>query len=161
MIRFALFSESKQGAPKVVTNLAGKDASRLIDEAVALLEQAKDLLGVPLMQEEEDPGSKVLADILERGAAVSKQELYAIAEKHGMDRRGLGGFFRQSGKTSLYVLPGDRVVLTPYGAEQARRFQERRPSILYDEQTSEYAKVAEKSFAEDWDSDEDSVYDSL
>jgi len=144
----------------MVTNIASRDVGRLIDEAVALLGQAKELLEAPPGQEEEDLGGKVLAEILERGASVSKQELYAIAERNGMDRRGLGGFFRQSGKTSLYVLPGDRVVLTPYGAEQARRYQERRPSIVY-EPTIEYAKVAEESFAEDWDSDEDAVYDAL
>jgi hypothetical protein len=79
-----------------------------------------------------------------------------------MDRRGLGGFFRQSGRTSLYALPTDRIVLTPYGADQARRCLERGSNIVYDDEpTIAYARVAEKSFAEDWDSDEDSVYDSV
>lgn len=141
-----------------------KTAVSLIEDAEDVLRQLKALLAPELTGQEQQayPGERILADILERGASVTKAELYTLAEKHGMDRRGLGGLFRQSGKTSLYELPGtDKVVLTPYGAEQARRFLERRPSIMYEEPTIAYAKVAEKSFAEDWDSEEDSVYDAL
>jgi hypothetical protein len=138
-----------------------RNAIRLIGDAEELLQQAKALLNGTGEQEEPDLGPRVLAEVLDRGASVSKAELYEIAEKLGMDRRGLGGFFRQSGKTSLYVLPGDRVVLTPYGAEQARRHAEMKRSFMYEEPKIAYAKLAEKPFAEDWDSEEDSVYDDL
>ncbi len=148
----------------MVTAKTARDAVGLIQEAEEILQHVKSLLESSSARVQEvDLGERILAEILQRGGSVSKQELYALAEKHGMDRRGLGGFFRQSGKTSLYELLGtDKVVLTPYGAEQARRFLERRPSMMYDEEpTTIYAKIAEKSFAEDWGSDEDSVYDSL
>ena len=141
-----------------------RSAVTLIEEAEDALRQLKAMLASESTAREphEYPSQLVLAEILQRGASVTKDELYALAAKHGMDRRGLGGLFRQSGKTSLYELAGtDKVVLTPYGAEMARRLLERRPSIVYEEPTSAYAKVAEESFAEDWDSEEDSVYDEL
>ena len=145
----------------MVTAVNARSAIRLIGDAEELLQQAKALLNGAEAVEDDDIGSKVLGEVLDRGASVSKNELYEIAEKHGMDRRGLGGFFRQSGKTSLYVLPGDRVVLTPYGAEQARRHVELSRNIMYEEPKIAYAKIAEKPFAEDWDSEEDSVYDDV
>ena len=146
----------------MVTAANARNALQLIGEAEELLQQAKSFLNGADQQPVEDIGEKVLGEVLERGASVSKAELYEIAAKHGMDRRGLGGFFRQSGKTSLYVLPGDRVVLTPYGAEQARRYTERSRNIMYYEEPSvSFAKVAEGPFAEDWDSEEDAVYDEL
>jgi len=139
-----------------------RNALQLIGEAEDLLQQAKSLLSSAGDRPDEAVGDRVLGEVLERGASVSKAQLYEIAARHGMDRRGLGGFFRQSGKTSLYALPGDRVVLTPYGAEQARRYTERSRNIMYyDEPSTSFAKVAEGPFAEDWDSEEDAVYDDI
>ena len=146
----------------MVTAANARNAVQLIVDAEGLLQQAKAMLSGTDERPVEDIGERVLGEVLERGASVSKAELYEIAAKHGMDRRGLGGFFRQSGKTSLYVLPGDRVVLTPYGAEQAKRFTERSRNIMYfEEPNTSFAKVAEGPFAEDWDSEEDAVYDEL
>lgn len=109
----------------------------------------------------QDVGDRVLAEILEQGAAVTRQELYGIAAKHGMDRRGLGGFFRESGKKSLTELPGTgRIVLTPHGAERAQSHVNRRASSSYAaaSEPSLY-RIAESAFAEDWDSPEDQIYD--
>jgi len=148
----------------MVSPSTSRTAVTLIEEAEDALRQLKALFatGSTAPEPQEYPSQLVLAEILQQGASVTKGELYALAEKHGMDRRGLGGLFRQSGKTSLYELAGtDKVVLTPYGAEMGRRLLERRPSIMYEEPTIAYAKIAEESFAEDWDSEEDSVYDAL
>ena len=145
----------------MVTTANARSAIQLIVDAEDLLGQARALLNGNEHKEGEDLGERVLGEVLERGASVSRDELYEIAAKHGMDRRGLGGFFRQSGKTSLYVLPGDRVVLTPYGAEQAKRYTERSRNFMYEEPSVSFAKVAEGPFAEDWDSEEDAVYDEL
>jgi hypothetical protein len=148
----------------MVSQSVSTTALTLIEEAEEALRQLKALFASDSTPQEpqEYPSHLVLADILQRGASVTRDDLYELARTYGMDRRGLGGLFRQSGKTSLYELAGtDKVVLTPYGAETARRVLERRPSIMYEEPTSVYAKVAEQSFAEDWDSEEDSVYDAL
>jgi hypothetical protein len=146
----------------VITNSAAIRATTLIVEAQELLKEARSLLERVDEPPDEELGLRVLSEVMRRGASVSKQELYDIAQSFGMDRRGLGGFFRQSGKNSLYMLPGDRVLLTPYGVEQARRLMERNATYMYDEEsTMVYAKVAESTFADDWNSEEDSVYDSL
>jgi hypothetical protein len=135
------------------------DASRLIAEIEDRMKRLKELL----VEEPGSPvanlGDRVLGDVLRRGASVSKHELYSIAEEHGMDRRGLGGFFRESGQNSLTELPGtDRVVLTPYGADRAQRYLNR-SAREYGIGEPNLSKVAESSFAEDWNSPEDSVYD--
>lgn len=135
------------------------NASRLIAEIEDRMKQLKELLTEEPRSPVPDKGDKVLGDVLRRGASVSRQELYSIAEEHGMDRRGLGGFFRESGQNSLTELPGtDRVVLTPYGADRAQRYLNR-SSQKYGIGEPNLSKVAEPSFAEDWNSPEDSVYD--
>jgi hypothetical protein len=136
----------------------------LIKEAEEALEKARSLLEgrVPAMTEPE-VGARVLAEIIERGGSVSRGELYEIAANIGMDKRGLGGLFRQTGKTLLHVLPGDRVVLTPEGAERGERYNSiyRRTKLVYESTEPNLALAAEPSFAEDWNSDEDAAYDNL
>ena len=137
-----------------------KEAIDLIEDVQQKLDRALDLIRPIAAQDTEpDVGGLILAEVLEQGGSVTKDELYQIAASRGMDRRGLGGFFRQSGKTSLYVVPGDRVLLTPYGVERAQRYASRQKSYEYEPSDRAYSKVAEPTFAEDWDSDEDSVYD--
>jgi len=144
---------------------AAGEAVRLIEEAEERLKEARAVLGAINGGREKEtwPGERILAEILSEGGSVTRERLYELAAKHGMDRRGLGGFFRASGKGSLYEVPGmDRIILTPSGTEVARRQLERREGITYDEpSTGAFAKVAEGPFGEDWDSDEDSVYDKL
>lgn len=138
-----------------------REALNLLDEIEERFARVRQLLRPISQTDTQDLGGLVLAEVLEQGGSVTKDELYRIAAAHGMDRRGLGGFFRQSGKSSLHVLPGDRVLLTPYGVEQARRHIERKEPIVYEMKEPSFAKIAEASFAEEWESDEDSVYDSL
>jgi hypothetical protein len=90
----------------------------------------------------------VLAEVLTRGGFVGRKELYEIAELHGMDRRGLGGFFRETGQKSLVDLPGtDRIVLTPYGAERAQRHLNQQRATPCDTVEPNLSRVAEASFA--------------
>lgn len=138
-----------------------REALSLLDEIEDRFSRIRQLLRPLAQGDDEDIGARVLAEVLEQGGSVTKEELYRIAAAHGMDRRGLGGFFRQSGKASLHLLPGDRVLLTPYGAEQARRHIERKEPVVYEISEPNYMKIAEASFAEEWDSAEDSVYDTL
>lgn len=145
----------------MTTFTKAKEAIRTIEEVQERLEHVLELLRPVAAQDDEpDVGGLVLAEVLEQGGSVTRDELYRIAASHGMDRRGLGGFFRQSGKTSLYVLPGDRVLLTPYGVEQAQRHIQRKTPLTYEPAEPDLARIAEPSFARDWESDEDSVYDS-
>lgn len=137
-----------------------KEAVQTIEEIREQLERVLEFLR-PLANQSDEPdaGRRILAEVLEQGGSVTRDELYRIAAAHGMDRRGLGGFFRQSGKTRLYELPGGRVLLTPYGVEQAQRYTEKAP-VGYERPEPDLPKIAEASLAEDWDSDEDSAYDS-
>jgi hypothetical protein len=137
------------------------EAVRLIEEAEERLSRAKAAL-VPMAGPAAGwPGGRILADLLNEGGSVTRERLYELAAKHGMDRRGLGGFFRASGKGSLYEVPGmNRVILTPAGTELARRAIEE-DETMYPMSEPSFAKVAEPSFAEDWESDEDSIYDRL
>jgi len=138
-----------------------EEALRLIEEAEERLRQARAALEpMKTGSRFEWPGGKILAEILAEGGSVTRERLYSLAEKHGMDRRGLGGFFRASGKGSLYEIPGmDRVILTPSGTEIARRLLEAEGGVTYQVSESAFARVAERSFAEDWNSEEDSIYD--
>lgn len=141
-----------------------QEAVRLINEAEERLRRARSLLenGHDRSKEEGWPGERILAEVLAEGGSVTRARLYELAAKYGMDRRGLGGFFRASGKGSLYEVPGmDRIILTPSGTEVARRVLESREGFTYEPSKPSFARVAEPSFAEDWESDEDSVYDTL
>jgi hypothetical protein len=141
---------------------ATEEAMRLISEAEERLRQAKSVLesGRESPSAGEWPGGRILADILAEGGSVTRERLYQLAAKHGMDRRGLGGFFRASGKGSLYEVSGmNRIILTPSGIEIARRYLEAEEGVNYQLSESAFAKVAEGSFAEDWGSAEDSIYD--
>ena len=145
----------------MLSDTTNRRAVTLIEEIEERLVRLRGLLG----QESgtaaaPDAGDQVLADVLEQGAAVTREELYAIAAKRGMDRRGLGGFFRETGKKSLTELPGTgRIVLTPYGAERAQRALNRRAPLEYTQQEPQLHRIAESSFAEDWNSPEDDIYD--
>jgi hypothetical protein len=138
------------------------DVAKLLDEIEARVAQLRIMVASPVAPVAQDLGEKVLADVLIRGGSVGRKELYEIAELQGMDRRGLGGFFRESGQKSLMALPGtDRIVLTPYGAERAQRYLNRRRANQYEPAEPNLSGIAESSFAEDWNSEEDAVYDEL
>jgi hypothetical protein len=138
------------------------DVAKLLDEIEARVAQLRVIVASPAGPVAPDLGERVLADVLTRGGSVGRKELYEIAESHGMDRRGLGGFFRETGQKSLMDLPGtDRIVLTPYGAERAQRHLNRQRATPYETVEPNLSRVAEASFAEDWNSEGDAAYDDL
>lgn len=66
---------------------------------------------------------KIWKSIKELGGVVTKEELYQIANKIGIDNRGLGGFF--TGKNaSLVQLGDDKVALTQAGEKKLNQYQE-------------------------------------
>lgn len=69
------------------------------------------------------PRLKIWKSIKEEGGVVTKEELYQIATKVGIDNRGLGGFF--TGKNASLVQLGDgKVALTQVGEKKLKQFQE-------------------------------------
>ncbi len=135
-----------------------REALALLSEAETRTKRAREILEKELGASAENVwvGGLILADVLREGGSVSKGRLHEIAKKYGMDNRGLGGFF--TGKGSLQAIPEmDRVMLTPEGVKTARSYMQ--PSSDYRQTEPELARAAEPSFAEDWNSPEDSVYD--
>lgn len=144
--------------------MALADALQLVTEAEERIRRAKEILLKETQSASSAPwaGGLLLADILREGGYVQKERLYELAEKYGFDKRGLGGFY--TGKGSLQMINElDRVMLTPEGVKTARRYLNRGDADQRQYETAEpmLAKVAEPSFAEDWDSEEDAAYDQL
>jgi len=137
-----------------------QEALALVAEAEQRLHHAKEILEQELSVSTEPQwaGGLILADILREGGSVTRERLYGLARKHGMDRRGLGGFF--TGRGSLQAIPEmNRVMLTPEGVKTARRYLEQESP--YEAAEPSFHRIAEASFAEDWASDEDAAYDKL
>lgn len=78
----------------------------------------------------EEPGSlipewgitrtNIWKEVWERGGIVTREELHKIAKKHGIDNRGLGGFF--TGKASLVNIAGNKVGLTEEAIRKMREW---------------------------------------
>lgn len=136
-----------------------QEALVLLAEAEEKVRQARELVEkeLPAADQQEWVGGLILAEVLRDGGSVERSRLHQIAAKYGMDNRGLGGFF--TGKGSLHSIPNtDLVMLTPDGAKTAVRYLKK---LQPEEDTLSLAKLAEKSFARDWDTDADSIYDAL
>lgn len=99
---------------------------------------------------------EVLQEIYWAGNSISRRQLVPILESHGTDYRWIG---QQVKKGYLSVLPvpgGDtRYSVTPKAVKELRLDQENW------EEAAAFSKLAEASFAEDWDSEEDAAYDQL
>jgi len=72
--------------------------------------------GTSLIREDEQQRANILFDIWKAGSVITQRELYKIASKHGMDNRGLGGFFVGK-KPSLVKLADGKVALTEKAKE--------------------------------------------
>jgi len=136
------------------------EVTTLLREAEERLVRARQLLSVG--GDEDVPsvsvGGLILAEVLEEGGFVERERLHEIARLHGMDIRGLGGFF--TGRGSLQMVPEtDRVMLTPEGVKTARRYLRKSGKPYVSEPN--LARAAEPSFAKDWDNDVDAAYDNL
>jgi len=69
-----------------------------------------------VIREDEQQRANILLDIWKAGSVITQRELYKIASKHGMDNRGLGGFFVGK-KPSLVKLADGKVALTEKAKE--------------------------------------------
>lgn len=137
-------------------------------EAVSLITEVEERIGRvrEILQREAGapvaggpwPGGLLLAEILEEGGSVTREQLYELATKYGFDKRGLGGFY--TGKGSLQMIEEkNRVMLTPEGVKTARKYlQQSRP---YEAGEPSLARAADASFAADWNSDQDAIYDDV
>lgn len=85
--------------------MARNELSKLIGEEIG-----------PLIPKGEEQRANILHDIWNAGGVISQQELYKIARKHGMDNRGLGGFFVGK-KPSLVKLANKKIALTEKAKE--------------------------------------------
>ena len=99
---------------------------------------------------------EVLQKIYWAGNTISREQLVPILESHGTDYRWIG---QQVKKGYLSVSPvpggGTRYSATPKAVKELRLDQETW------EEAAAFSKLAETSFAEDWDSEEDAAYDEL
>ncbi len=99
---------------------------------------------------------EVLQKIYWAGNTIGREQLVPILENHGTDYRWIG---QQVKKGYLSVSPvpggGTRYSATPKAVKELRLDQE-----TWEEEAA-FSKLAETSFAEDWDSEEDGAYDEL
>jgi len=159
LVAKSILKQSKSKAIAREVNVSVQEALVLLAEAEEKVRRAREMVEkeLPSADQQEWVGGLILAEVLRDGGSVERDRLHRIAAKYGMDNRGLGGFF--TGKGSLHsVADTDLVMLTPDGAKTAVRYLKK---LRPEDEASSLAKMAERSFAEDWDSDEDSVYDKL
>lgn len=98
---------------------------------------------------------EVLQKIYWAGNTIGRKQLVPVLENHGTDYRWIG---QQVKKGYLSVSPvpgGGRYSVTPKAVKELRLDQETW------EEAAAFSKLAETSFAEDWDSEEDAAYDEL
>ena len=98
---------------------------------------------------------EVLQKIYWAGNTIGRKQLVPVLENHGTDYRWIG---QQVKKGYLSVAPvpgGGRYSVTPKAVKELRLDQE-----TWEEAVA-FSKLAETSFAEDWDSEEDAAYDEL
>ncbi len=99
---------------------------------------------------------EVLQKIYWAGNTIGRKQLVPVLENYGTDYRWIG---QQVKKGYLSVSPvpggGTRYSATPKAVKELRLDQETW------EEAAHFSKLAETSFAEDWDSEEDAAYDEL
>jgi len=137
-------------------------ATREVLESLRTIRRVIDSLEKKLNTEEGaeiDPYKRrrdILQQVYWQGNSISRAQLLPILEGYGTDYRWIG---QQVKKGYLSVSPvpggGTRYSVTPKGVKELRLDQET------PEETTAFSKLAEASFAEDWDSVEDAVYDEL
>ena len=108
---------------------------------------------------EEDPYRRrrdILELVYERGG-LDKGQLLRVLKERGTQYQWIGMQVKKS-YLSVVPLPGGRVqyTVTPKAVRELRLGRE--ASV---EETEALARLSEEAFAEDWDSEEDAVYDRL
>lgn len=99
------------------------DLQQLFDEIEIRLAKAKKLIENPNSSSNlPDKNLKVLVDVHKKGGVVTADDWKAIGKKHGMDARGLGGFFVGDG--SMVLIGDDKRALTERGAKMVKKWKE-------------------------------------
>ena len=129
-----------------------KAVRRLIDN----LEKKLDRTGAA----EVDPylrRRRILQQIYWAQNSMTREELMPILESHGTNYAWIGQQVKK-GYLSLSPVPGGgtRYSVTPKAVREQRLDNEDER-----EETFAWSRASEPSFAEDWDSKEDSIYDAL
>lgn len=143
-------------------NVTTSAISREVLESLRAIRRMIDNLERKLRAEEGveiDPYQRrreVLQKIYWSGNSASRDQLVPILESHGTDYRWIGQQVKK-GYLSLSPVPGGgtRYSVTPRAVKELRLDEE-----TWEEATA-FSKLAEASFAEDWDSEEDAAYDQL
>ena len=125
-----------------------------------ILDRLEGLLGPSA--EEPDPYERrreVLEGIYWAGNSVPREQLFRTLRERGTQYQWVGQQVKK-GYLSVLPLPGGtvRYSVTPRAVRELGLGQEG-PERL--EETAALSKLSEASFAEEWDSPEDSVYDQL
>jgi len=125
-----------------------------------ILDRLEGLLGSP--DEQPDPYERrkaVLEQIYWAGNSVPRDQLFRTLRERGTQYQWVGQQVKK-GYLSVLPLPGGsvRYSVTPRAVRELGLGQEG-PERL--DETAVLAKLSEASFAEEWDSPEDSVYDQL
>lgn len=125
-----------------------------------ILDRLEVLLGSS--EERPDPYERrkaVLEQIYWAGNSVPRDQLFSTLRERGTQYQWVGQQVKK-GYLSVLPLPGGsvRYSVTPRAVRELGLGQEGPERI---EETAALAKLSEASFAEEWDSPEDSVYDRL
>jgi hypothetical protein len=124
------------------------------------LDRLEALLGSP--EEQPDPYERrkaVLEQIYWAGNSMPREQLFKALREQGAQYQWVGQQVKK-GYLSVLPLPGGsvRYSVTPRAVRELSLDQEGPEGL---EETAVLAKLSEASFAEEWDSPEDSVYDQL
>jgi len=99
------------------------DIQQLVDEIEVRIIKVKKLMEDSTSGDSAaDSSIRVLAEVYDAGGVVGKEQWLAIGKKHGMDARGLGGFF--VGEGSMICIGGDKRALTERGMKMVKRWRE-------------------------------------
>lgn len=125
-----------------------------------ILDRLEGLLGAPA--EEPDPYERrkeLLEGIYWAGNAVPRERLYETLREAGTQYQWVGQQVKK-GYLSVLPVPGGtvRYSVTPRAVRELGLGEEGPEHV---EERDAVAKLSEASFAEEWDSPEDSVYDEL
>jgi hypothetical protein len=124
------------------------------------LDRLEALLGSP--EEPADPYERrkaVLEEIYWAGNSVPREQLFRTLRERGTQYQWVGQQVKK-GYLSVLPLPGGsvRYSVTPRAVRELSLGREGPEGL---EETAALAKLSEGSFAEEWDSPEDSIYDEL
>ena len=96
----------------------------LLEEIEVRVAKVREVIGDSRSSADNSDNSvKILVEVYNAGGVVTKEEWRKIAKKHGMDTRGLGGFF--VGEGSMVRIGDNKRALTEKGSDVVKRYLEK------------------------------------